>query len=90
MFGNLVSGRKDITFKLGGLAAGKAVSARMQRRWLNFAISGDPNGVPNAPVWRPYDSGDRASLVIDRNDRAVHDLDRDLRTAWGEDVLSFP
>ncbi|MBJ7287287.1 carboxylesterase/lipase family protein [Williamsia sp.] len=90
VFGNLVSGRKDITFKLGGLTEGKAVSARMQRRWLNFAVSGDPNGVPNAPIWRPYDSGDRASLVIDRNDRAVRDLDHDLRLAWGDDVLSFP
>ncbi|MGE2721916.1 carboxylesterase/lipase family protein [Mycolicibacterium celeriflavum] len=89
VWGNLVAGPKDPTFKLGGLKAGKTVSARMRRRWLNFAVDGTPAGPAGDPVWRPYQASDRATLLIDAQDRVVDDLDRDLRTAWGDQVLSF-
>ncbi|RAV09820.1 carboxylesterase/lipase family protein [Mycolicibacterium sp. GF69] len=89
VWGNLVAGPKDPTFKLGGLKAGKAVSARMRRRWLNFAVDGTPAGSSGDPVWRPYRAGDRATLIIDAQDRVVDDLDADLRSAWGDQVLSF-
>lgn len=85
VWGNLVAGPKDPTFKLGGLKAGRAVSARMRRRWLNFAVDGSPDD----PRWRPYRAGDRATLIIDTVDEVVDDLDRDLRLAWGDQVLSF-
>jgi para-nitrobenzyl esterase len=89
VWGNLVAGPKDPTFKLGGLKAGTAVSERMRRRWLNFAKSGDPAGSADEPQWRPYRSEDRATLVIDKRDAVLDDPDRALRDAWGDDVLSF-
>jgi para-nitrobenzyl esterase len=88
VWGNLVSGPKDITFKLGGLKQGRALSRRLQRRWVNFAVAGDPAGAPGEPAWRPYRE-DRATLVIDKQDSVVDDLDGSLRAAWGDDVLSF-
>ncbi|KUH93242.1 carboxylesterase/lipase family protein [Mycobacterium sp. IS-3022] len=89
VWGNLVAGPKDPTFKLGGLKAGRAVSARMRRRWLNFAVDGTPAGGSGDPVWPPYRDPGRATLVIDAQDRVVDDLDHDVRTAWGDQVLSF-
>lgn len=87
VWGNLGSGRKDPTFALGGRKAGTAVSQRMQSRWTNFAANGDPSA-PGAPTWRPYDEN-RATLVIDKHDSVVDDLDAHVRRAWGDDVLSF-
>lgn len=89
MWGNLVAGPKDPTFKLGGLKHGRAVSQRMRRRWVNFAATAQPDGAPGEPVWRPYRHDDRATLVIDKHDTAVADLDRELRAAWGSEVLNF-
>lgn len=89
VWGNLVAGPKDPTFKLGGLKAGRTVSARMRTRWLNFAAEHTPAGPAGDPVWRPYRASDRATLVIDAQDRVVDDIDRHLRVAWGDEVLSF-
>ena len=89
VWGNLVAGPKDPTFKLGGLKTGTAVSQRMRTRWLNFAKSGDPAGPPGEPQWRPYRPEDRATLVINKRDAVLDDPDRALRDAWGDDVLSF-
>jgi para-nitrobenzyl esterase len=89
VWGNLVAGPKDPTFKLGGLKTGTAVSERMRARWRNFAVSGEPSGLVGDPVWRPYRRDDRATLVIDKQDAVVDDPDRTLRAAWGDDVLSF-
>ena len=89
VWGNLVMGPKDPTFKLGGLKAGKAVSERIRARWLNFADQGKPIGLPDEPAWIPYQEADRASLVIDRADSVVNDIDRDIRAMWGDNVLSF-
>ncbi|OBI82619.1 carboxylesterase/lipase family protein [Mycobacterium sp. E740] len=89
VWGNLIAGPKDPTFRLGGLKAGEAVSARMRRRWLNFAVDGTPAGLAGDPVWRPYRAPERSTLIIDAHDRMVDDLDRDVRAAWGDEVLSF-
>ncbi|WP_199256028.1 carboxylesterase/lipase family protein [Mycolicibacterium mengxianglii] len=86
VWGNLVMGPKDITFKLGGLKPGTAVSDRMLSRWAAFA-HGRPPG--DEPAWPPYTTTDRATLVIDRYDEVVNDLDRGIRTAWGDEILSF-
>ncbi|WP_328858076.1 carboxylesterase/lipase family protein [Williamsia herbipolensis] len=88
VFGTLTSGWKDITFKLGGRATGEAVSRRMQRRWIGFAVSGTPDGLDGDPAWPSY-GDDRATLVIDSTDDVVVDLDRAIRSAWGDEVLSF-
>lgn len=89
VWGNLVSGPRDVTFKLGGLKTGEALSNRMRARWTAFAATGDPTGPPGQPRWTPYRTDDRATLVIDREDRVVDDPDRPIRRAWGNQVLSF-
>ncbi|MHA3021356.1 carboxylesterase/lipase family protein [Mycobacterium sp. BMJ-28] len=89
VWGNLVMGPKDPTFKLGGLAAGAAVSERMRTRWTRFAAGAEPGAGPSAPVWPAYRHDDRATLIIGREDQVVPDPDREQRLTWGADVLSF-
>ena len=89
VWGNLVAGPKDPTFKLGGLKAGRAVSDRMRTRWLNFAAHGEPRGGATDPVWAPWGDAGHPTLVIDRADAVVADLDGPVRRAWGDAVLSF-
>jgi para-nitrobenzyl esterase len=89
VWGNLVAGPKDPTFRLGGMRAGKVVSARIQARWRNFATQGKPIGLEGEPDWPPYQEADRACLVIDREDSVANDVDLHIRSAWGSQVLSF-
>lgn len=89
VWGNFGSGRKDPTFALGGRKAGSAVSERMRARWTGFAATGEPSAGHGQPQWRPYGADDRATLVIDKRDAVVDDLDAGVRRAWGDDVLSF-
>lgn len=89
VWGNLVAGSKDPTFKLGGLATGKAVSRRMRARWTSFAAGGQPSAGPSEPQWRPYREDDRATLLIGANDEVTVDPDQAARATWGADVLSF-
>ncbi|HME49822.1 carboxylesterase/lipase family protein [Mycobacterium sp.] len=89
VWGNLVQGPKDVTFRLGGLKTGKAVSARMQARWLNFATQAKPTGLNGEPEWVSYHAADRACLIIDRQDAVVNDIDVHIRAAWGGEVLNF-
>jgi len=89
VWGNLVLGPKDPSFRLGGRKAGKAVSERLRARWLNFADQGKPIGLPDEPAWIPYQEADRACLLIDRVDSVVNDIDRGIRAMWGDRVLNF-
>jgi para-nitrobenzyl esterase len=89
VWGNLVAGPRDFTFKLGGLKTGAALSDRMRTRWTNFAATGTPAGAQSEPRWDPYCTDDRTTLVIDRHDEVVNDLDHHIRLAWGDQVLSF-
>jgi para-nitrobenzyl esterase len=89
VWGNLVAGPKDPTFKLGGMRTGRAVSERMRTRWLNFAATGEPRGGAADPVWAPWGDAGHPTLVIDKTDAVVPDLDEPVRRAWGDAVLSF-
>jgi para-nitrobenzyl esterase len=89
VWGNLVAGPKDPTFRLGGLKTGRVVSARIQARWRNFATQGKPTGLAGEPEWLPYQEADRACLLIDRQDTVVNDVDLHIRSAWGSEVLNF-
>ena len=89
VWGNLIAGPKDFTFKLGGLKTGAAVSARIRARWVNFAVEAKPNGLPGEPEWPPYHEADRACLIIDRRDAIVNDIDLHIRATWGSQVISF-
>lgn len=91
LWGNLAGGPKDFTFRLGGRRVAEEISVRMQARWVSFAHGDSPDATGSA-AWPPFrcDGADpRETLVIDRRDRVVADLDRELREAWGDEVLSF-
>lgn len=88
LWGNLTSGPKDPTFRFGGRRAAEAISQRMQERWTAFAHGRTPDAT-GAPEWESYDTTSRATLVIDRQDTVMPDLDASLRSAWGDEVLTF-
>jgi para-nitrobenzyl esterase len=90
LWGNLVSGPKDLTFRLGGRRVAELISARMQARWTAFARGEEPKA-PDAVAWPTFTTDDdvRATLVIDRHDLVVNDPDGELRRAWGDGILSF-
>jgi para-nitrobenzyl esterase len=88
VWGNL-GGPKDPTLKLGGAKTAKAVSKRVRTRWINFATLGKPAGPAGEPEWTPYQETDRACLIIDKRDTVVHDLDAQIRAAWGSEMVSF-
>lgn len=89
VFGNFVTGRRDPTFWLGGRRTAEQISARVRARWTAFAHGRAPDAA-EAPPWIPYEPASRDTLVIDREDRGVTDLDAALRTGWGDSVLAFP
>ena len=78
---------QDMTLKLGGSKVAKAVSKRIRTRWVNFAATAKPSGVPGEPEWTPYSDTDRACLIIDSTDRIVYDADAEIRAAWGSDPV---
>ena len=78
---------QDMTLKLGGAKTAKAVSKRIRTRWVNFAATAKPAGLLGEPDWIPYQDTDRACLIIDHRDRIVHDIDADIRAAWGTDPV---
>lgn len=88
LWGNLTSGPKDPTFKLGGKRAAIEISQRMQERWTRFAYGHEPTA-DGAVDWPRYDAAARDTLVIEHTDSVVPDLDAALRSAWGDEVLSF-
>lgn len=92
VFGNLPTGRRELTFLLGGRRTAERISARTQARWIAFAHGHAPDaaGETTGVSWPAYDAEQRNTLVIDREDRVVADLDAALRTGWGDAVLAFP
>jgi para-nitrobenzyl esterase len=62
---------------LGGRAALRAVSARMQEHWTHFARHGTP-----VPGWPAYDAEHRRTLIIDETDRVETDPRAEQRRAW--------
>lgn len=88
LWGNLSSGPKDPTFLLGGRRKGEAISRRMQERWTAF-VKGQSPDCAQGPAWPAYDDHKRATLVIDATDTVVDDLDAEIRSAWGDNVISF-
>lgn len=88
VWGNL-GAPKDPTLKLGGSKTAKTVSKRLRARWTNFAAHGKPAGPAGEPEWTPYAEDDRACLIIGRNDTVAHDIDANIRAAWGSEMVSF-
>ena len=70
VWGNLVAGPKDPTFKLGGLedrrgGVGADAGPLAELRRLRPSRT----GLPGEPEWLPYHEADRACLLIDRRGR---------------------
>lgn len=61
---------------LGGRGAFKRAGVRMQRHWFDFAHTGRVSG------WPLYTLEERATLVIDTEDRVESDPRRERRLAW--------
>lgn len=89
VFGNFGTLNRDPTFWLGGRKTAMEVSGRVQRRWFAFAHHGVPAALDGSKHWAPYDTENRATLLIDGTDRLVNDPDRELRTVWGDEVMGF-
>ena len=74
----------DIPFAFGTLdaaaamvgddvAAARETSRNLMSAFVAFASCGDPNN-SLMPAWRPYDTADRATMVIDEHCRLVNDF----------------
>jgi para-nitrobenzyl esterase len=77
VFGEVDSPIARATTALGGRAALRAVSARMQAHWVHFARYGTP-----APGWPVYDVSARRTLIFDEVDRVEADPRAERRRAW--------
>lgn len=67
---------------LGDPPAAEALSAIVRSLWASFARDGRPTAA--GLDWPTYDSG-RATLVLDRDVRVVHDPDAPVRHLWSGD-----
>ncbi|MDT7580896.1 MAG: para-nitrobenzyl esterase [Pseudonocardiales bacterium] len=77
VFGEVNGPVARVLTAVGGRAALRAVSARMQNHWTHFARHGTP-----APGWPAYDAEDRRTLIIDETDRVETDPRAERRRAW--------
>jgi para-nitrobenzyl esterase len=77
VFGEVDGPLARVLTVLGGRAALRAVSARMQEHWVHFARHGAP-----AAGWPAYDAERRRTLVFDEADRMEDDPHAAQRRAW--------
>ena len=70
----------DCTFMVGTGADRQALADKISAAWVAFARTGSPNH-PGLPAWRPFTAAERATMVFDRDCRAVNDPHRDERLA---------
>jgi para-nitrobenzyl esterase len=61
----------------------------VRTRWINFAARATPAGAAGDPEWTSYAEDDRSCLIIDRSDVLAHDVDANIRAAWGSEMVSF-
>lgn len=78
VFGNLRAARFPA---LIGKRPPRRLSVIMQDTWLAFARTGDPNNA-GIPVWKAYDAGARATMVLDVNPRLQDDPYDADRRVW--------
>ena len=77
VFGEVDGPFARVLTALGGRAALREVSARMQAHWTHFARHGVPG-----PGWPAYDTEHRRTLIIDETDRVEADPRAERRRAW--------
>ncbi len=59
----------------------RSLARRMQRAWINFAVTGDPNGADSAP-WASYDAQSRVTMLFNTKDSVVRDPEAHQRKVW--------
>jgi para-nitrobenzyl esterase len=64
------------------------LAARMSQAWINFGAKGDPNH-PDIPIWAPYSTNERSTMIFDDPCLAVNDPFGGER-ALLQEILSFP
>ncbi len=77
VFGEVESRAARALTAIGGRAALRAVTARMQAHWVHFARHGVPG-----PGWPAYDVEQRRTLIFDETDRLESDPRAERRHAW--------
>jgi para-nitrobenzyl esterase len=76
-------GNVDIASGLTGTGSDRyALQERMMDAWYAFMKSGNPNH-KGLPQWKPYDAGDRPTMIFDNECRLVNDPAREERIAIG-------
>jgi para-nitrobenzyl esterase len=79
VFGNLDRGGVDVL--IGGIDDGaQRLSDRCVRSWTTMARAGDPEHDDLA--WPAYDTGRRATAVLDRSPAVLDDPDAEFRELW--------
>lgn len=58
----------------------RALVGTMSEAWLAFARNGDPNHA-GLPLWQPYNTHARTTMIFDRTSQAVNDPGREARLA---------
>ncbi|WP_176440808.1 carboxylesterase/lipase family protein [Oceanicola sp. 22II-s10i] len=66
---------------LGRPREARALSDKAQDAWLAFARTGDPN-TDSLPAWRPYNAGDRPTMIFDDTCGMMDDPMPELRTLF--------
>lgn len=61
----------------------QSLATGMQRAWIAFARSGNPN-TPELPPWPEYTHEQRATLILNQESRVVHDPQGQERAVWQE------
>jgi para-nitrobenzyl esterase len=56
----------------------QALADKVSATWANFARTGNPQ-TPGLPVWKPYDSTNRSTMIINTDWKLVNDPNRDDR-----------
>jgi para-nitrobenzyl esterase len=79
----------DATSVVGTREDRHALSDVMSNAWLAFSRNGDPNHA-GVPVWRPYDTESRATMIFDSPSRLENDPRREERLAWGNERVPMP
>ncbi|WP_019636480.1 carboxylesterase/lipase family protein [Paenibacillus fonticola] len=65
----------------GTASESQAVADQIHAAWIAFAKTGSPNG-PGLPVWSPYSSEERETMLFNKESKLARDPNSDEREFW--------